>query len=177
MNAWFTDNFWNENVARKSWVSCFGFGFFSTIFCRFGVLEHVEGQTFVLVQDLVDQELVILCGVAEIEDLRGVVINVCFIVIALLNRLLWSNELADVDRCGTCEILEVVCKVLELILQVFRLLDGRLELLLLLFLRASLLLLGFIVLSLFGEGNLVRLLVLTDLHRLLLLRECSFFHL
>jgi hypothetical protein len=62
---------------------------------------------------------VILGGVAEIEDLRRVVINVRFIVITLLNRFLWGNELANVDRGGSSEILKVVDKVLELFLQVF----------------------------------------------------------
>ena len=99
------------------------------------------------------------------------------VVISLLNRLLWCYQLANVDSCGACGVLEVIYEELQLVIQVIRVLNSLLECPLLLLLGVGCLLFRFFGGCLFLQSSLVGLLVLLDFKRLLLLSDGRFLHL
>ncbi len=57
----------------------------------FSLLENIEGETLALLQDLIDEVLVAICGFEEVDYLLSVVVNVGTVVIRVLNRLLWGD--------------------------------------------------------------------------------------
>ena len=99
------------------------------------------------------------------------------VVISLLNRLLWCYQLANVDSCGACGVLEVIYEELQLVIQVIRVLNSLLECPLLLLLGVGCLLFRFFGGCLLLQSSLVGLLVLLDFKRLLLLSDGRFLHL
>ena len=69
MDARFTHNFRDKDVARQCWISLLSWLTFFSVWISFNVFEYIESQSFVFMEDLVYQELMILSGVLEEQDL------------------------------------------------------------------------------------------------------------
>ena len=124
------------------------------------VVEHVEGEAVTLGQDLVDEEFVLGVGMAEMDLLLTININMCLVIIRISDRFLRRNKLANIYRRCIRISLEIIRQLLQVVLQIVRVRNLVKELRLF----PLVCILHFRPLGLLSAEFLARLRVLLDLH-------------